>query len=179
VEITTGRPLANITNSENKKNLLKKSMKYFITAACVALALFQISCKGGGQQKSEQEMAQMKADSMHRADSMQKAAADMKMREDYRASINKQMDTLKMQMDKMDSMASKKKEKDKKMWEAKRDAMKARMDSLKKESDAAGSATGDKWNMWKMKMDSSMMKMKSEWNNMTTSSESKEKGKKK
>src|ERR1051326_3297599 len=126
-------------------------MKYFITAACVALALFQISCKGGGQQKSAEEMEKARQDSMHRADSMQKAAAEMKMREDYRASLNKMIDSAKMNMDKMDSMYSKKKEKDKKMWEAKRDAMKARIDSLKKESDQAGSATGDAWNKWKMK----------------------------
>ena len=152
-------------------------MKYIITAACVALALFQISCKGG-QQKSEQEMAQMKADSMRRADSTQKAAAEMKAREDYRASVNKMVDDAKMSIDKMDSSYAKKKEKDKKVWEAKRDAMKARIDSLKKESDNAGSATGDAWAKWKMKMDSSMMKMKMDWNNMTTSTESKEKGKK-
>jgi hypothetical protein len=107
---------------------------------------------------------QSKEDSVRRADSV-KAENDARTeREQYQNKLNARIDSLKARIHEQDSIFSKRNERERQRWQANRERINARIERLRQQKESANAVAKDKWNNFKLSVDTAMTNLKNDWN---------------
>jgi hypothetical protein len=139
-------------------------MKKLLLALFIsALVIPQISCNN---QKTAENNARVKEDSIRRADSIRTDNEARTEREQYQKRLNARIDSLQMRLHEQDSMYDKKSARERKQWQANRERINARINRIKQQKEDVNTVAKDKWTKFKLSVDTAMNNLKSDWNQM-------------